>query len=92
MGFLQKLWTAIREPIEEAAKAIVAKMFVAVKARPERLVDYIPGLDYAQRSESRASIKEWLARNPENRGYVILLLEGAERLAMAGVEQINPND
>ncbi|MBD3176346.1 MAG: hypothetical protein GF320_14295 [Armatimonadia bacterium] len=92
MRFLEKLWTAIREPIEEAAKAVIAKLFVSVKARPERLVDYIPGLEDDQRREFRASVKEWLAKDPENRGYVIMLLEGAERLAMSGAEQINPTD
>jgi hypothetical protein len=84
MNWLKKLWNAVREPIEEAAKAALGLVVDPVIDDPRKLSGTLP-------EAIRDDYLRWVA-TPEGAVMSAAILRAAKDLALRGVEQINPND
>ena len=84
MNWLKKLWNAVREPIEEAAKAALGLVVDPVIDDPRKLSGTLP-------EAIRDDYLRWVA-TPEGALMASAILQAGKGLALQGIEQINPTD
>lgn len=84
MNMLKKLWGAMKEPLEEAAKASIRMLFAPSVSDPTKLASVLP-------ADVRDDYLKWLA-NPGNKLMATRVIQAGEALALSAAEKINPED
>jgi hypothetical protein len=85
LDWLKHAWDKLKEPLEEAAKSWISKQFAPYIAAPAAAWEII-----AKVSKPAAEVwKEFARANP---AVASAIVQGFERLAIEGADQINPTD